>query len=101
MHITISGTAFLKQRQVDGYVVASCPELRIFLAAKSQDDLKEKMRGAMALLITHLTDHDILRPFLEARGFVVTETPIIFERDHPSQRLPSVISTDGLLYQYA
>ena len=70
-HVVVSGTTVWQRREVDGYLVASCPSLRILVWGETAKELEEKQQKAVILTIFYLYGQGILGSFLEKRGFSV------------------------------
>ena len=74
VHIIVSGTARWRQRKVGEHLVARCQALRIIVWGESEEDLQLQQAKAVVLTVLYLFEKELLKPFLEERGFSVQVT---------------------------
>lgn len=77
IYIIVAGTARWRQREVGGRLVASCPALSIVVWGESEEDLRLQQAKAVVLTVLHLFENNLLKPFLEERGFSVQVTETV------------------------
>lgn len=87
-HIVVAGTTHWRRRTVDGYWMASCPDLKILVWGESDEELVARQRTAMVMAVLHPHSHGILESFLGDRGLSVTETEASIERPAIKARPP-------------